>query len=59
MRMRGVSHYKAKLQDDDVRLIRTLHFDHGLSTRAVAEKFDVSQSTVAHIVNYRKWIHVP
>lgn len=51
---RGEEHYRAKLTQDDVTLIMECH-EQGLSTRVLAEKFDVSQSTVAKIVSGRSW----
>lgn len=56
-RPRGERHYRAKLKEDDVSLIFEAHHEHGLSTRNLAEKFEVSQSTVAKIVSGRSWRH--
>lgn len=51
---RGERHYRAKLTEDDVTLIVHAHSE-GLSTRKLAEKFEVSQSTIAKIVSGRSW----
>lgn len=52
----GESHHSSKLTDADVRLIRELHGD--LSYSQIAKKFEVSDSTIAHICQYRIWKHV-
>ena len=53
---RGSNHYRAKLTEHDVRLIVELHPE--VSTRKLAEKFEVSQSTIAKVVSARSWRHV-
>ncbi|MCS3902806.1 DNA invertase Pin-like site-specific DNA recombinase [Methylohalomonas lacus] len=54
----GESHPKAKLSDNDVRLIRELHENHGLGYGTIAKKFDSSRSTIISICNYRCRIYV-
>jgi len=56
MKPRGEKHYRSKLTEHDVRLIVELHPD--ISTRKLAEKFEVSQSTIARILTCRNWKHV-
>ena len=56
MRPRGSKHYRAKLDEADVRLILELHPE--VSTRKLAEKFEVSQSAIARIITARNWKHV-
>jgi DNA invertase Pin-like site-specific DNA recombinase len=51
---RGEAHYLAKLTAADVQLIFDAH-QAGISTRALAAKFEVSQSTVARILTGRSW----
>lgn len=53
---RGVKHPRAKLTEDDVRLIRQLHPD--LSYRVLARKFDVSKRAIESVVTRKTWIHV-
>lgn len=48
----GESHHRAKLSDDDVRLIRELDRE-GLSYAEIAEKFEASQWTIRDIATYR------
>lgn len=55
--VRGERHYRAKLTEDDARLILRAHED-GLSTRVLAAKFDVSQSAIARLVSARNWKHL-
>lgn len=56
MKSRGEAHHKAKLSEADVRLIIEVHPE--VSTRKLAEKFEVSQSCIARIVSGRNWRHV-
>lgn len=49
---RGESHYKVKLSDDDVRLMRELREHYGFSYAKIGEKFECSMWTVRDIVNY-------
>ena len=48
----GERHPKAKLSDDDVRLIRELREKHGLPYSKIAEKFECSLWTVRDIATY-------
>ena len=54
---RGEQSPRAKTNEADVRLMRQLA-EAGLSTRAIAEKFDLSQKGVWKILNYHTWNHV-
>lgn len=54
--VKGSNHYRAKLTEHDVLLIIDLHPE--VSTRKLAEKFDVSQSAIARILTARNWKHV-
>lgn len=49
--VRGEEHPKAKLSDEDVRLMRALR-EEGLTYQAIADKFEVPLSTARNIVNY-------
>ena len=49
---RGETHPRAKLSDDDVRLVRELH-DEGLGYKRIAEKFETSRSTVRNVCTHR------
>ncbi len=51
MPKRGEEHHKAKLSDDDVRLMRELRRE-GLPYSAIAEKFECSLWTARDIVTY-------
>lgn len=51
----GESHHRARLSDEDVGLIRTLH-DAGLGYSRIASKFECGVSTVRDIVTFRtRW----
>lgn len=49
----GETHHRAKLSDHDIDLIRDLHSE-GIGYRRIAEKFEVSHSTVRDIVKCRR-----
>ncbi len=46
-----------KLTNHDVVLIRGLYAD-GMYQATIGEKFEISQSVVSNIVNYKSWKHV-
>ncbi len=48
----GESHPRARLSDDDVRLVRALH-EEGLGYRRIAVKFEVGISTIRDICTHR------
>ncbi len=54
----GEKHHKAKLTEDDVRMMRHLHFDHGVSTRELARKWEVTQRAAYQVVAFISWRHV-
>ena len=54
---RGEGHPKAKLTEQDVRLIRSLG-EHGLTHRAIAAKFEVSKRAVEAVLTGQSWRHV-
>ena len=55
---KGVSHWKAKLTEDDVREIRRLYATGNFSHREIAVRFGVHTETVGHIVRRQRWNHV-
>lgn len=50
----GETHHNAKLTDQDVEWIRELRFDHKIPVGVLAEKFEVSESTISDICNFRR-----
>jgi DNA-directed RNA polymerase specialized sigma24 family protein len=62
----GSAHGRAKLDEDDVRLIRSLLAERdyhraqadALSYRHIAEKFGIHEGTVRRIYEGRNWSHV-
>lgn len=54
----GESHPKARLSDQDVELVFALRAE-GLTYAAIAEKFEISRSTVADILKYRRRVARP
>ena len=53
----GETHHRAKLSDDDVKLIRLLR-ECGLNTVEIAKKFECTPQNISTIVNYRSRIGV-
>lgn len=53
----GSAHHKAKLTEDDIRVIRDLITD-GMTQRRIARQFGVSQSTISSIFRGELWRHV-
>jgi ribosome-binding protein aMBF1 (putative translation factor) len=49
----GDSHHRSRISNHDVDLMRELREEHRLSYKELAEKFDVSESLVKQICNYR------
>ncbi len=54
----GGHHPSAQLTDDDVRMIRELYEEHGLTQKALAEKFDACPSVISRLVRYKTRINV-
>ena len=52
-RARGEKHYRARLTDAEVELIRQVYESGGIGYRKLAKKFDCSQWTIRDIVQYR------
>lgn len=50
----GQDHHNAVLTSVEVELIRTMYEDGFHSYKALAEKFDVSKSTIRDVVKYRR-----
>ena len=48
----GESHPRARLSSDDVTMIRTLHEEHGLGYRTLADKFETPRETIRSICRY-------
>lgn len=54
---RGENHYRAKLTDADIPIIRELALQ--ISQHAIAKQFHVSQPNIRAIVNHWTWTHIP
>jgi DNA invertase Pin-like site-specific DNA recombinase len=53
----GSRHHLAKLAEGDIPVIRQLHRE-GVSTRAIARKYEVSQRAIYQVVAHISWRHV-
>jgi antitoxin component HigA of HigAB toxin-antitoxin module len=51
----GEDKHFAKLNNDDVSLIRGLWDERGVTQYELAEMFGVTTNTINRIVNYRTW----
>ncbi len=49
---------EAKLDDDEIKEIRTRYNRGGVSQRALAEEYDISQAQICRIVNNQTWTHL-
>lgn len=49
----GESHHRAKLTDDDIERIRSLHED-GMTYSALAKIFDMAVSSIAKICRFER-----
>lgn len=56
-RVRGELHPKAKLTEDEVRMIREL-FNMGFSTKIISKNYKVSEWNVKSIVKNLTWTHL-
>lgn len=56
-RLRGESHPRAKLTNEQVRQIRTLH-NQGFSVNVIARNFKVSKWNIEQIVKNITWTHI-
>ncbi len=55
---RGAAHYKAKLTEDDVLDIRSVHA-FGATMYALAKAYGVDESNISLIVKRKAWRHLP
>jgi len=54
---RGSKHYLARLTEDEVLMIRSLHSE-GYGRRRLARMFYVGETTIRHIVDRNTWKHI-
>ena len=59
IRRYGEANGSAILTADQVRAIRRLHAEEGMSTRALGRMFGVSSTLVSRIVRRLAWAHLP
>jgi transposase len=59
LRHQGATNAKAKLTDDDIRLIRTLYQQGGWTYATLATRFAVTLAMIGNIIKRRNWTHVP
>ena len=57
MRLRGESHPRSKLTNEEVLQIRKL-YKQGFSTSVIARNYKVSKWNIDSIVNSRTWTHI-
>lgn len=56
-KLRGESHPRAKLTNEQVRQIRDL-YKQGFSTNVIARNYKVSKWNVEEIVKNKTWTHI-
>lgn len=54
----GEKHGRAKITENDVRVIRRLYKEGGVSQAKLAARFGITQIQVSHICLHRAWTHV-
>lgn len=54
----GEAHHSAKLTDSQVREMRTLYAQGGVTLRALAARYGVSGPTIYRAVSRKDWRHV-
>lgn len=57
-KIRGVKHYKARLNDETVREIRRLYCEEHVSYEQLAEKYGVTPSAIRSAVKFLRWTHI-
>ncbi|WP_157628137.1 hypothetical protein [Ensifer sp. BR816] len=55
---RGSKHYRAKLTEADIPVIRQLHRD-GVAQTVIARQFGVKQPAIWFVITRRSWGHIP
>lgn len=55
---RGEQHGMAKLSELDIRRIRARYKEGGISQSLLASHYNVDQTMISAIVNYRNWKHI-
>ena len=55
---KGVNHPMARYTEDDIRKIRSLRDDDGLTFKKIGEMYDTSASHINRIHKRRSWSHV-
>lgn len=55
---RGSKHWSAKLTEEDIPQIRGLR-NQGLTLRAIANIYGVTEKSISDVVNRKTWTHVP
>lgn len=55
---RGAGNGRALLTDADVRMIRTLYAQGGISQTALAQQFGVAQTAISRIIQRKAWKHL-
>ena len=53
--VKGSSHYKSKLNENEVEIIRELLTKSNLNQTEIAKKFNVSQATISDIKTNKSW----
>lgn len=56
--VRGITHWMAKLTENNVREMRRLYATGALSYRKLARQFGVSYQTISDIVRRKRWKHI-
>jgi hypothetical protein len=55
---RGIRHWNVKLNENQVREIRSLYARGGISQSTLAKMYLVTRETIRDVVSYRSWRHL-
>jgi hypothetical protein len=55
---RGEKHFKAKLTEADVRAIRTLYAEGGITSIQLSAQYGVSKFAILCVINRKTWTHI-
>jgi hypothetical protein len=55
---KGEAHWHAKVTEREVKAIRTLKEDYGMTLKGLSDAFNLSRASIADIVYRRSWRHV-
>lgn len=56
--LKGERNGRAKLSEDDVKAIRQLYAKGNISQQEIANRYNVHQTRISHIISRKHWAHI-